>query len=347
MGVTPGGVHDKSTGVSADSLCKGLGALVDDNVAPTPLVGDRGVDSVALCVGDGGDESLSLEAWLTALALDGRAVDDKVAKVSKELLGTVLRLDELEELGCVVNEGGPGLARLEHWVGEETDNEGDVGLDTTDTELDQCTQHLPASNLVGGTGNGALDEQRVVVGGDLGTCVTGRGVETHTVTTGRAVDLDLSSVGLEVGAGIFSGDAALDGETTAVDVVLGETELLEGNTSSDLDLRSDNVDTGDLFGNGVLDLDSRVDLDKVVAVLLVDQELGGTGIAVADCVCELEGVVENSLANGLVKVGCGCNLDDLLVTTLDGAVTLKEVDTVALGISQKLNFNVAGFVKEA
>jgi hypothetical protein len=32
-----------------------------------------------------------------------------------------------------------------------------------------------------------------------------------------------------------------------VDVLLGKAELLEGDTSSDLDLSSDDVDTGDLL----------------------------------------------------------------------------------------------------
>jgi hypothetical protein len=37
-------------------------------------------------------------------------------------------------------------------------------------------------------------------------------------------------------------------------MVLGQTELLERCTSSDLDLCRNNIDTSDLFGNGVLDL---------------------------------------------------------------------------------------------
>jgi hypothetical protein len=37
----------------------------------------------------------------------------------------------------------------------------------------------------------------------------------------------------------------------------------------------------------------------------------------------------------------------LLVATLNGAVTLKQVHTVALGIGQELDLDVAGLVKEA
>lgn len=37
-------------------------------------------------------------------------------------------------------------------------------LDTTDSELDKSSKHLSAGDLVGGTADGALDQQRVVVG---------------------------------------------------------------------------------------------------------------------------------------------------------------------------------------
>jgi hypothetical protein len=64
----------------------------------------------------------------------------------------------------------------------------------------------------------------------------------------------------------------------------------------------------------VLNLDTRVDLDKVVAVLLVDEELGGTGVAVLDSVGELEGVGEDGLTDRLVEVRSGGDLDDLNVS---------------------------------
>lgn len=83
--------------------------------------------------------------------------------------------------------------------------------------------------------------------GDLGASVARARVETDTVTTGRAVHLDLARVRLEACSGVFSGDTALNGEAAAVDVLLGETELLEGDTGGDLDLRGDNVDAGDLL----------------------------------------------------------------------------------------------------
>ena len=90
-----------------------------------------------------------------------------------------------------------------------------------------------------------------------------------------------------------------------------------------------------LTGNGVLDLDTRVDLDKVVTTHLVNEELGRTGVTVVDSLCELDSVVEDSLTDRLVEVGSRCDFDNLLVTTLNGTVALKEVDNVTLTIGDR------------
>ena len=48
---------------------------------------------------------------------------------------------------------------------------------------------------------------------------------------------------------------------------------------------------GDRLGDGVLDLDARVDLDEVVTAVLADQELDRAGVDVADVARDLERVV--------------------------------------------------------
>ena len=128
-------------------------------------------------------------------------------------------------------------------MGEERGKEGDVGLQTTDTELDERTEHLAARDFVGGSANRALDEQRVVVRSDLSTSETRAGIETDTVTTSAAVHLDLASIRLESLSGIFSGDTTLNGESALGDGILSETELRESRTCSDLDLSCNDIKT--------------------------------------------------------------------------------------------------------
>jgi hypothetical protein len=101
-----------------------------------------------------------------------------------------------------------------------------------------------------------------------------------------------------------------------VDVLLGQAELSKGDSGSDLDLSGDNVDTGDLLGDGVLDLDTGVDLNEVVSTLLVDQELGSTGISVVDGFGQAESVVENGLSDRFVKVRSWGDLDHLYIGQL-------------------------------
>jgi hypothetical protein len=133
--------------------------------------------------------------------------------------------------------------------------------------------------------------------GDLSTGITRTGVQSNTISTGRSVDLDLSGIRLETLGSILRSDSTLNGETSSVDVILSKTKLLERDTGGNLDLSSDNIDTGDLLGDGVLDLDTGVDLDKVVSALLVDQKLGGTSVSVLDGCSKLEGVVQDGLSD--------------------------------------------------
>lgn len=182
---------------------------------------------------------------------------------------------------------------------------------------------------------------------DDSTGITVTSVQTDTVTTRRAVNLDLASIRLEALGGILGSDSALDSETTGGNAVLGKTELAKSSTSSDLDLSSDNVDTSDLLSDGVLDLDTRVDLDEVVAVLLVNQELSSTGIAVTGGLGQSHSISENVVADLSGEILRRGDLNNLLVSSLNGAVTLVQVDNVAVVVTEKLDLDVLGLVKES
>ncbi|KMU86024.1 hypothetical protein CIHG_03555 [Coccidioides immitis H538.4] len=301
VGVAPCGVHDQAALVGTDGLGERGGTLLVEDLLPPLLAGDGDVDGCSGLVDDGGHADGALELGLADLALDPAAVDGNVAEVGEELLGAVLAADEGEELGGVVDEGGPA---------------------------------------------GALDECRVVRGDDgAGEAVSA--VETDAVAAGGAVDLDLAGVGLEALCGIFGGDAALDGEASGGDAVLGEAELLEGGAGGDLDLGGDDVDAGDLLGDGVLDLDAGFDLDEVVAVELVDEELGGAGVAVADGLGQLDGVGEDAVADVDGEVLGRGELDDLLVAALGRCSHARRGDDVAVFVAEQLDLDVLGLSRSA
>ena len=97
----------------------------------------------------------------------------------------------------------------------------------------------------------------------------------------------------------------------------------------------------------MLDLNTRVNLDEVVPSHLVNQELSSTRISVPDTLRKLDGVGQNRLSDLLRQVGSRRNLNDLLMTTLDRAVTLKEVNGVTSSVGKNLDFDVTGTFEEA
>lgn len=52
----------------------------------------------------------------------------------------------------------------------------------------------------------------------------------------------------------FGSDTTLYGKAPSCDAILSQTKLLERSASGNLDLSSDDIDTGDLLSNCVLDL---------------------------------------------------------------------------------------------
>lgn len=97
----------------------------------------------------------------------------------------------------------------------------------------------------------------------------------------------------------------------------------------------------------MLDLDTGVDLNEVVAVLLVNQELRSACIAVVGSLGQSDGVGKNLVTDIGGKILGRSNLNDLLVSSLNGAVTLVQVDNIALVVTEQLDLNVLGLVEES
>jgi hypothetical protein len=96
----------------------------------------------------------------------------------------------------------------------------------------------------------------------------------------------------------------------------------------------------------MFDLDTGVDFDEVVATHLVNQEFCCSSIPVSDTPGQLDGIGQYCLANLLGKVGSRSNLDDLLVATLNRAITFEKMDGVSSAVSEELNFDMAWTFEE-
>src|SRR5262249_50391724 len=108
----------------------------------------------------------------------------------------------------------------------------------------------------------------------------------------------------------------------------------------------DDVDAGDHLGHAMLDLDPRVHLEE--EVLLADlHPLDRAGAAVADRGRRVGGDLADPSPHLRVDVRAGGLLDHLLVAALDRAVTLAEVDHVAVRVGQHLDLDVARVLEVA
>ena len=108
------------------------------------------------------------------------------------------------------------------------------------------------------------------------------------------------------------------------------------------------IHAGDLFGDGVLDLDAGVALDEeVLAGLGHDEELDGAGVAVAGRARQREGVGEDTLPQRRVEPRRRRDLHHLLVADLHRAVALVEVHHLAVVVGQDLHLDVPGSRNEA
>ena len=150
---------------------------------------------------------------------------------------------------------------------------------------------------------------------------------------------------------VFGVDARFDRVPFELDVGLGDGEDL---TCGDPDLPFDQVqpfavDADDLFGDGMLHLETGVHFheEELVRGLVGDQKLHGAG---ADIVHRTGGV-NRRRADPCPDFGAvgqaleqrrGCFLDDLLVPALQGALTLAQVDGVAVTVGEDLDLDVPG-----
>ena len=282
-------------------------------------------------------------------ALPVRAVDGDVGQVGQQPGATVGGVPGGQQLRMRLDEAGGDPAGGEVRVVQHRLQERDVGGHTADPELGQRPagpgdglRPVPAAA-------GQLDQQRVEVGADLGAGMHRAAVHPGTGAAGRAVGDDLAGVRPEAVGRVLGGDPALQGGPPDLDLVLPQPEIVQGLAGGDPDLRGDQVDVGDLLGDGVLDLDPRVHLDEEVPTRFVDQELDGAGVDVADVPGEGHGVGADPVAQLRIETDRRRDLDDLLVPALHRAVPLEEVDgavQVAVGgamVGQDLHLDVAGF----
>ena len=126
---------------------------------------------------------------------------------------------------------------------------------------------------------------------DLCTNETGASVKTHSCASCGAVHLDTTRIWLEICLRILGCDTTLDGRATCDESVLRQAKVAECRARRNLNLARDDIDTGNFLRNSVFDLQTWIDFDKVVSVLLVDKKLGRACITVTGCLGDLHSIL--------------------------------------------------------
>ena len=111
----------------------------------------------------------------------------------------------------------------------------------------------------------------------------------------------------------------------------------------DENLRANEIDAGDLFSDGVFDLDSGVHLDKEPFFSVeVIKEFDRARVIVADFLGDAHGGIAEFFANSGIEADAGGNFDDFLVAALDRAIAFMQMKDMAVAIAEDLDFDVFG-----
>ena len=225
-------------------------------------------------------------------------------------------------------------ARVLHQCGLKRD----VGRHAADHERVQRVAHAPDRLVARRTVRDQLGDHRIVVHRDLAALVHAGVHPHHPRHLGRRdVFHQPPDRGQEAAERILGVDAALDRPPGELEVLLREPELL---ARGDADHLLHQVESGDHLGHRVLDLQARVHLEEVEVAVAIDHELHGPGGLVAHGFRERDRLLAHRAASLVVEERRRRFLDHLLVASLNRALALPQIERVAVGVAQHLNFDV-------
>ena len=138
---------------------------------------------------------------------------------------------------------------------------------------------------------------------------------------------------------IFGANPRLDRVTAQQDRILLEIQRL---TCGNSNLPFHEVQPRHAFRNRMFDLEARVHFDEVEPIVVCQEELDRSGVLVADCGGSFTGCPGEPGAHRRIETGGRRLLDHLLMSPLQGAVALEQVDRAAVAVGEDLHFDMAG-----
>src|SRR5688500_12605135 len=142
----------------------------------------------------------------------------------------------------------------------------------------------------------------------------------------------------EVVGRVFGVKARLDRVAFSLQIRLRERQRA---AFSDLDLQPDQVESGDHLGDGMFDLQARVDLNKVELARWRKNKLDRARVRVTDGAANGDGRLAHLPPQFFIDCGRRAFLDDLLMAALQRTIALEEMNQVPARVAQNLNLDVA------
>ena len=103
----------------------------------------------------------------------------------------------------------------------------------------------------------------------------------------------------------------------------------------------DEIDTRHFLRHAMLDLQARVDFEKIEIVGVgIIEKFDCASIGVADALAERDGGLPQRSSRRCGEIRCWCLFNDFLISALCRTVTLAERQNIAFAVSKDLNFDM-------
>src|SRR5579859_2578966 len=163
-------------------------------------------------------------------------------------------------------------------------------------------------------------------------------IDTHARPSGRQVLFNDARLRAEIVISVLGGNATFNGMAAKLQRVLLK---LERQARRDTYLLLDEIGACHHLRHRMFDLQARVHLHEIVAVLLVKQKFERACVAVADLLHGANGLFANLVAQFRRQMRAGRLFQHLLMSALARAVALSQIHAMPEVVDQHLNLDMS------
>ncbi len=275
------------------------------------------------------------------------AVDNRLGEIANNLGTPVAATRHVEQLRVVFDKINGRFAASEIVVLQQIQQKVDVGFYAAHPKLAQSPVQPVRSARHRASVARDLHQQTVEKRRNHRPRKRRTRIQANAHTARRAIGNQRTVVGFEAVTRVFGRHAALYRAAENLDVFLRfdiDAAVRQFVAHADQKLRTYDVDTRNLLGNRVLDLNARIDLDEVNIFVFVHQKLDRTRAGVVGGAAQFEGVGVEFVFGFLRQSNRRGDLDHLLKATLHGAIALVEVHQISVLVSENLHLDVLRIV---